>query len=240
MNQPRFTMAAATAVFLYGARRYFRNWGTTKEECRMHLPGDELIRPPVIQTTEGISIDASVAAVWPWLVQMGQDRGGLYGYEFLENSIGLHHRNASRIHPEWQRIAPGDVIRLSPQGWLGLHDGVAFTVAEVIEGRAPGEQATEERATEERAAEERAIVLHVAPPSLPWETVWSFHLIPRGDDRCRLLIRSRVGLRRPGEVVLAEIASPVTALMTRGMLRGIQRRARDAPVRTPAASPTPL
>jgi hypothetical protein len=185
----------------------------------MHLPGDELIRPPVNQTTEGISIDASVAAVWPWLVQMGQDRGGLYGYEFLENSIGLHHRNASRIHPEWQRIAPGDVIRLSPQGWLGLHDGVAFTVAE--------------------ATEERAIVLHVAPPSLPWETVWSFHLIPRGDDRCRLLIRSRVGLRRPGEVVLAEIASPVTALMTRGMLRGIQRRARDAPVRTPVASASP-
>lgn len=167
------------------------------------------MRPPVLQTTEGVSIERSTAAVWPWLVQMGLDRGGLYGYEFLENSIGLHHRNASRIHPEWQRIAPGDVVRLSPQGWLGLHDGIALTAVEVIE--------------------ERVIVLHVAPPSLPWETVWSFHLLPRGDDRCRLLVRTRVGLRHPGEVVLAEIASPVTALMTRGTLRGVRRRALSAP-----------
>jgi hypothetical protein len=210
---------AGAAIALYGARRYFRNWGTTKEECRMRVPGDELMRPPVLQTTEAVWIERSATAVWPWLLQMGQDRGGLYGYESLENSIGLHHRNADRIHPEWQHLAPGDVVRLAPEGWLGFHAGIALTVAEVLE--------------------ERAIVLHVAPPSLPWETVWSFHLIPHWDDRCRLLVRTRVGLRHPGDVILAEMSSPVTALMTRGILRGIRLRAHNTPNRTPSP-PIPL
>jgi hypothetical protein len=212
----RIALAAGPAMLLYATRRYFHDWGTTKEECRTGLPGDELMRSPVLRTTEGIWIERSATAVWPWLVQMGQGRGGLYSYECLENSIGLRHRNADRIHPEWQSLSRRHRVRLVPRGWLGLHDGIAMAVAEVIE--------------------ERAIVLHVAPPSLPWETVWSFHLIPYGDDRCRLIVRTRVGLRHPGEVILAEMASPVTALMTRGMLRGIRRRAEYAPNRTPAPS----
>lgn len=211
-------LAAGTGLLLYAARRYFRNWGTTKSESRMNLPGDELIREPMLRITEAVWIERPAAAVWPWLVQMGQDRGGLYGYAFLENSIALHHRNANRIHAEWQHLAPGNLIRLAPRGWLGLRDGLTLSVADVIE--------------------ERAIVLRGAPPSLPWETVWSFHLIPYGDDRCRVLVRTRVGLRHPGEVLLAEAVEPVNALMTRGMLRGIRRRAERAPI-GPQQSVTP-
>ncbi|CAN5657228.1 hypothetical protein BH09ACT8_BH09ACT8_14390 [soil metagenome] len=205
-------LATMTALLLYSLRRYFRNWGTTKQECQMPLPGDELMRAPVLQTTEGVRIDRPAGEVWPWLLQMGQDRGGLYGYQILENSIGLHHRNAGRIHPEWQHLSPGDVIRLAPTGWLGLRDGIALGVAHVVD--------------------EQSIVLDVTPPSLPWEAVWSFHLIPHGDDRCRLLIRSRVALRHPGEVLLAEMAGPATALMTRGMLLGIRRRVLHAAAAT--------
>jgi len=208
MRARRLTLATGAVLLLYGTRRYFRNWGTTKDECRMRLPGDELMRQPVLQSTEGVSIELSAAEVWPWLVQMGQDRGGLYGYELLENSFGLQHRNADRIHPEWQHLEAGDVVQLAPRGWLGVRDGIALKVAEVTE--------------------DEAIVLHVAPPGLPWETVWSFHLLPHWDDRCRLLVRTRVGLRHPGEVLLAELAGPVTALMTRGMLLGIRRRAQHA------------
>lgn len=51
----------------------------------MLLPGDALVADPAIQTTEAVYIDAPVAAVWPWLVQMGQDRGGFYGCEGLKN-----------------------------------------------------------------------------------------------------------------------------------------------------------
>jgi hypothetical protein len=44
-----------------------------------------------------VTIDAPVEAVWPWLAQLGQDRGGFYGYEWLENLAGCRMRNAQFI-----------------------------------------------------------------------------------------------------------------------------------------------
>lgn len=196
--------SAIASAGLYAARRYYRNWGTTKDECEMALPGDEFVAEPVSQTTEGVWIEAPAAEVWPWLVQMGQDRGGLYSYEKLENLVGMKHRNADRIHPEWQHLATGDVIRMVPRGWMGLRDGLALPVARLIEGE--------------------AIVLRLQPPDLPVDGVWSFHVMPRWEDRSRLLVRTRLRMRAPGEAVGAEAAGPVMSLMTRGMLLGIKRR----------------
>src|SRR4051794_27690859 len=104
----KLVWTAAGVALLYAARQYFRNWGTTKEESRMSLLGDELVGGPLVQTTEGVWINAPASSVWPWLVQMGQDRGGLYSYEALENLVGLYYHNAGRIHPEWQRLVGGD------------------------------------------------------------------------------------------------------------------------------------
>ena len=189
---------------LYAARRYFRNWGTTKEECRVALPGDDLLREPAVQTTEAVWIDAPASAVWPWLVQMGQDRGGLYSYQALENMIGLRYRNADRVHPEWQQLNVGDDVRLAPSGWMGLRNGVLLRV--------------------EQVTPKEAIVLRAAPSGLPWDAVWSFHVRPHREDRCRLLVRRRTAIRHVGEVLGVELATPVAALMTRGMLLGIKRR----------------
>jgi hypothetical protein len=196
---------ASALALLYGARRYYRNWGTTKAECRIWLPGDELVSQPFVQSTEGVWIDAPVDAVWPWLVQLGQDRGGIYSDELLEDLLGMDYHNADHLHPEWQRLVPGDRIRLAPPGWLGHRRGVALRVYQVIE--------------------REAIVLRGAPPEFPWDAVWSFHVESRWEDRCRLLVRTRAQLRRPGEALLTELAGPVTALTVRGILLGIKRRA---------------
>jgi hypothetical protein len=201
----KLVRAAASGALLYAARQYFRNWGTTKEECRMSLLGDELARGPVVQTTEGVWINAPASSVWPWLVQMGQDRGGLYSYETLENLIGLDYHNADRIHPEWQSLVAGDEIRLVPKGWMGLREGVSMRVVEVVEPQ--------------------SIVLRAMPPDQLWDAVWSFHLIPHWEDRCRLLSRTRIRLRHPGEVLTTELTGPAKALLTRGILLGIKRRA---------------
>jgi hypothetical protein len=195
---------AAVAALLYAARRFYRNWGSTKEESHMSLPGDELVDGRVIQTTEGEWIDAEASAVWPWLVQMGQDRGGLYSYEALENFFGLQYHNADRIHPEWQRLAPGDLVRLAPKGWMGMREGIALSVVEVVE--------------------QQNIVLRATPPEHAFDAVWSFHLIPHWEDRCRLLIRSRTRVSHPGDMLALELTSPARALVTRGMLLGIKRR----------------
>ena len=196
---------ATAAALLYAARRYYRNWGTTKEESVTYLPGDELLDQPAIRTTEAVWINAPASAVWPWLVQMGQDRGGLYSYETLENFVGLNYHNADRIHPEWQRLAPGDRVRLVPRGWMGLRNGFNLTVAEVIE--------------------QQAVMLCAGPPTHPMDAVWSFHVIPYWEDRCRLLVRSRTRRRHWGDAVAIECVAPAMALVTRGMLRGIKRRA---------------
>ncbi|AFM15809.1 hypothetical protein Mycch_0999 [Mycolicibacterium chubuense NBB4] len=201
----RLVKTLTVAAALYAARRYFRDWGTTKAESGGRLPGDELVKAPILSATEGVWIDAPAAKVWPWLVQMGQDRGGLYSFEKLENAVGLRYRNADRLHPEWQQLEVGDTVRLVPRGWLGLADGVELEVARIVD--------------------DTSIVLRGRLSSLPWDVVWSFHVIPHWDDRCRLLIRSRLALRSPGEVVLAELAGPARALITRGMLLGVKRRA---------------
>jgi hypothetical protein len=200
-----WTRVGAVVGSLYAARRYFSNWGTTKAEATAELPGDHLVGSPVVQTTEGVWIDASAGEVWPWLVQMGQDRGGLYGFETLENLMGLKYHNAEEIHPGWQHLAVGDAVRLIPEGWMGLRNGLTMQVVDV-EGQ-------------------QCIVLRTAPPEHRWEAVWSFHLIPHWDDRCRLLIRSRIGLRHPGEVIFAEMIGPARAFITRGILIGVKRRA---------------
>ncbi|WP_407689461.1 SRPBCC family protein [Mycobacterium sp. HUMS_1102779] len=214
----RIAQAAALSGLLYAARRYYRNWGATKAEYQMSLPGDTLVGDPAIQTTEALYIDAPTSAVWPWLLQMGLDRGGFYGCGGLKDMLGLQHQDADRIHPEWQRRAVGDVVRLAPAGWMGLPDGVALTVSEIVP--------------------EKYLVLHAARPELRWNAVWSFHLQPHWEDRVRLLTRARISLRHPGEVFAMELVRPLIALTTRGLLLGIKHRVERLPVPGPVRSST--
>jgi len=172
----------------------------------MSLPGDEFVAAPSTRLTDAVSIERCAAEVWPWLLQMGQDRTGLFSYEALENLARLRRRSIDDVAPQW-RLAPGDVIRLTPRGWLGSRNGVALVVTELVDGR--------------------AIVLRAEPPDLPWTVVWSFHLLPRGADRCRLLVRTRIALRHPGQVVLTEAAGLLATMMTRGVLLGIRRSAQS-------------
>jgi hypothetical protein len=210
MTPTRFATAAA---ILYAGRRYYRNWGATKDECETPLPGDELVADPALQTTDAVWIDASPAVVWPWLIQVGQDRGGLYTYQRLQNLLGLHYRNAERIEADWQHLSVGDTVRLTPPNWLGFPEGLTLRVAGIVD--------------------QQSIVLRARPPWHIFDAVWSVHLIPHWDDRCRLLIRNRIRLRYFGEVLALEFAGPVAALLTRGTLRGIKHRVHRS-ISTPA------
>ena len=95
-------------------RPWLLRWGATEEEVEKPLPGDELVPEPRHQSTRAITVNAPVEQVWPWLAQVGQDRGGFYSYEWLENLSGAHIRSADRIRPEWQHREEGDVVRTSP------------------------------------------------------------------------------------------------------------------------------
>jgi hypothetical protein len=73
-----------------------------------------------VRPAAAVTIDAPVHTVWPWLAQIGQDRGGFYSYEWLENLAGCRMRNADRVHPEWQHREGGDTVKLHPLTGLTL------------------------------------------------------------------------------------------------------------------------
>jgi hypothetical protein len=107
-----FAGTAAYASYVWVIRPWLTRWGATDEEVSKSLPGDEIVEDAGMQTTRAVTIDAPVEEVWPWLAQVGQDRGGFYSYEWLENLAGCRMRNANGVHPEWQQREVGETVKL--------------------------------------------------------------------------------------------------------------------------------
>lgn len=115
----------------------YLHWGTTGADRMMTLPGDDLVPDARYRVDHGVTIRAPADSVWPWLVQIGQDRGGFYSYTWLENLIGADIHNADRIHNEWQQLKPGDLVRATPPDYLGGRLGEpGWRVLDVVPGRA--------------------------------------------------------------------------------------------------------
>ncbi|MGY1726322.1 hypothetical protein ACI79J_05075 [Geodermatophilus sp. SYSU D01062] len=207
---------AGAAGLRYMHRR--RDWGATPQEVAGVLPGDELVPEPAEQTTLAVDVAAPPEEVWAWLVQMGQGRGGMYSYDWLENAIGLDIHSADEVREEWQHLAVGDRVVVVPEGWGPLPDGYAFRVA--------------------RVDPPRTLVLRQAPPEHPWDGVWSFHVVREAAGGCRLLARSRTAADpRVGARLAGRVVEPVTLVMTRRMLHGIRDRAERRARRPVAALP---
>jgi hypothetical protein len=109
--------AVVLIAYVVGIRPWHLRWGATAAEVHQSLPGDELVLHPKLAATHAITIHASAAEVWPWLVQMGQGRGGFYSYDWLENLFGLEIHNADRIIPEYQVLKVGDIVPLARDGF---------------------------------------------------------------------------------------------------------------------------
>lgn len=109
-------LAAGAAALSYRLffRRWCLTWGARPEEVSRELPGDELLVKADIVATRAITIDAPPADIWPWLVQMGSGRGGVYTYDWIENLFGLGMHSADRILPQFQEVKVGDEFELGP------------------------------------------------------------------------------------------------------------------------------
>jgi hypothetical protein len=97
--------------FLAGVRSH---WGVDKVTATRELPGDDLIPNPRWSWTHGIEIAAPPEEVWPWIAQIGADKGGFYSYQWLENMAGCGVQNAEITRREWE-VRPGDSISLHPR-----------------------------------------------------------------------------------------------------------------------------
>jgi hypothetical protein len=205
---PRTLAIGAAAVAAYAvARRRALRWGATEVELAVGLAGDELLPEADLVATRAVTVRAPAAQVWPWLLQLGQDRGGFYSYDALENLAGLGIRSADRIEERWQDLAEGDEVRLGGP--------IALTVARLEPGR--------------------ALVLHGSGPELPdedtapFDFVWSFVLRPGVlPGTTRLVVRERYRYTEPWARWMVEAVSWISLVMTHGMLRGVRDRAQAA------------
>ena len=107
-------IGAALATYPLFFRSWCLTWGARPDEVSRRLPGDELMPDAGIVATRAITIDAPPAAVWPWLVQMGSGRGGVYTYDWIENLFGLDMHSTRRILPQYQGVKVGDEFPLGP------------------------------------------------------------------------------------------------------------------------------
>jgi hypothetical protein len=118
---PKKALVTAEAL-IGGALLYFRflrrpilTWGATRDEAGRRLPGDELLEEADGTATRAITINASPAAVWPWIAQMGPSpRGGAYTYDWIENLLGLNMHSVDHVLPEFQHPQVGDGFGYGP------------------------------------------------------------------------------------------------------------------------------
>jgi hypothetical protein len=201
----------AYALSAVVARPWMDRWGSTAEERALILAGDELV-PDAEQQTHAITIEAPPEAVWPWLVQMGQGRAGFYSHDRLERLVGADIHNAAEIHPEWQHLAVGDLVRtyrpiprFEPLGWLvGIIDPP------------------------------RLLIVHEPERAGIINSSWAF-VLERDGERTRLLSRWR--FRRRGAAHTAFkwcVFDPAHFIMETGVLHGLKTRVeRQAALKRP-------
>lgn len=202
MNRTGVALAVAAAgVGEVVLRGRLAHWGATDAEVAGVLPGDELVEPADVVTTRAITVCAPAAAVWPWIAQIGQGRGGFYSYDAVENLLGLDIHSADTILPEHQSVEVGTTIRLAAE--------VPLAVVLVEPGR--------------------ALVLSgsipMGPVPMPYEFTWTFALSEGECGSTRLVIRERYGYRLWWARLLVEPLTVVSFVMTRRMLHGVRDRA---------------
>ena len=223
----RAAIAGGTAVggYLLAVRPWMLTWGATDAEVQRRLPGDDLVTDPQMEYTHAVTIRASAAEIWPWLVQIGHQRARWYSYDWIHRLMGIagsvddgsgqssEHRSAERIIPSLQALDVGDVVEIGPD--------MGYNVVEI--------------------EPERALVLHVAldvdafrpfdpaaeSPARTLESTWTWFLNQTSPASTRLIVRVRVRYTPTvANVFLVHaLMEPGSFVMQRRTLLGIKRRA---------------
>jgi hypothetical protein len=104
-------LGPAVGAYALAVRPRLLRWGATDEEARRPFPGAELVPNGKRSATMAATIDAPPPLVWVWLLQMGSDRDGWYGWDGLGKADGADGKHA---HPDWHSISVGDRLASVP------------------------------------------------------------------------------------------------------------------------------
>lgn len=211
-----FGAGAGGAALGYALLRpRMKDWGTRPTERTRAYPGDDVISAPNYEAMMAVDVRAPPEAIWPWLMQLGRGRGGLYSYDWLDRLFGyLDAPSAKTLLPGLRPLQPGDQIP------VGTNPKRFFPVRAVQPNR--------------------ALVLAMEDEQVGWKWSWSFILAPeRGGTR--LVSRSRSYVPpRPKPILMWAILELPAFIMTRTMLLNLRDRAERLPHSLPrtAVSPT--
>jgi hypothetical protein len=205
--------ALAAGGFALLVRHRMLRWGATDEEAARAYPGDDLISEATSQTTMAVTLPAPPERVWPWLVQMGGDRGGFYSWDRLDNG---GRPSAAEIVPEWQDLVVGDHVNATP-------DGRAHFVVAVIDAPRTLVLRSDLRLPSGTAFDPRGKY-----PRAYSEGIWAFHLTPLPDGRTRLVVRTRGRgrPRLPNDVFGLLFGEPAHFIMQCRQFRNLRKRVR--------------
>jgi hypothetical protein len=201
--------AAVGVTYHFALRGWCLRWGTTPAEVHATLPGDGLFPVYAGEATHAITIQASSQRVWPWLMQIGQDRSGFYSYTFLENLVGCDMPKVERLMPDWKTRAVGETV------WFATprrFDGKGRMIAAIV-------------------LPQRSFVMvsandweRLQAGKTAQESSWSFTLEPLGDGQSRLIARVRGG--KPPTLLSRAVGrlfwEPMHFVMEQKMLRTIR------------------
>ena len=192
------------AVYFAVIRDLQMNWGATGEEITRTMMGDELLEKPDMNATRAIEIYAQPEEIWPWIIQIGYNRGGFYGFDNIDNG---GHPSSDIILPEFQDLQVGDSIP------GGEYKGQIFNILEVAEVT-PGRE-----------------MAWVFLKGTPWGGgTWSWRLYKVDENRSRLVsrLRQKYSFDSFQGAVSWSMIDAIEILMMRTTLRGIKLRAERA------------
>ncbi|HEY6407501.1 MAG TPA: hypothetical protein VIY29_08545, partial [Ktedonobacteraceae bacterium] len=197
---------AALGVVLLGVyhrliRPWQLRWGATDGEVTRAMAGDEVVKQPTFHATRAVTIQARPEEIWPWLVQIGVTRAGWYSYDWLDN---LGKPSARRILPQFQHVAVGDVIPMSPDGKQGM------------------------------GVKDFELNQWMLWWDNKGDATWVWGLYPQDDSQTRLITRVRMHYRWLSPAILFSLLVEFTDIaMMRKCMLGIKRRAEHASSRIP-------
>lgn len=217
------------AAIVYGAwvRPRLWRWGATDEEVASPYPGGDLVPGGERAATMAVTIEASQEQVWPWLVQMGGDRGGWYSWDRLDNG---GRSSAQEVHPEWQGLALGDHVKY----WTRSGPVDAWEVAALEQNHFLGLRGLSD-------LRGRNLDPKQPRPSAYVEGLWGFLLNELPGGRTRLIIAGYQAIRPRwlGRFVFYWFYVPVTWIMQARMLAVLKRNIERAAMHDYPRSPLP-
>ena len=136
LSKRRLQILSVISILLicyhFMVRPIILDWGANQTLQELPLSGDTFTSGD--RHTRAVLINAPPEKIWPWIVQIGQERGGFYSHQWLENLFFADMKNVYRIESKLQQPrSVGDTV------WLAnrerYHGGGYQVIAEITPAR---------------------------------------------------------------------------------------------------------